>query len=497
MESTQRTQPNTLLRQQRLLRGWSLQHVVEQLCSLCQEEEDVPGVTADMVSKWERGERKPSRFYQTKLCLLYSTNADRLGFLEASDIREPVHAKEPRSSLVIPSFLPEPSTSTKAIDALLTQEKEGASETVAAHLLSLSGKQLAMLTTFGWTQEDIMKALQIVLQGETAMANMNRRQVLQLGASMLVFGGINFPTEEHPSTQKRTQLAQHIGESIVAGWTLFHTAGTAQVLAVSQSQLALIQQAHTTLHPDALPFLYSGAYRLMGAALYFQQRYKEAFYTHDCGYLAAIESRDTWNVAESLSWAAYVYQECNQHAKAIEAIQEALKVIENRQDEASLRLKAHLLACWAENATRLHEKRTASEKLESSEALLDQIAPNEEFDRTKWHQQAGNCAMINGDYATAARHFQEALDSLPHHWTLRHAITLVPLASAYAHIGERDKSLEVADKALPALTAMNATLMLQQFAEYIRHDLIEAYPGDPQVQAFVANTRQRLPQLSC
>ena len=497
MESTKRTQPNALLRQQRLLRGWSLQHVVEQLCSLCHEEEDVPGVTADMVSKWERGERKPSRFYQTKLCLLYNTTADRLGFLEITDIREPIQIQESRSSLAIPTFLPEPSTSTKAIDALLTQEKEEASEAVAAHLLTLSGKQLATLTTFGWTQEDIMKALKIVLQGETAMANMNRRQVLQLGASMLVFGGINLPTEEHPSTQKRTQLAEHIGESIVAGWTLFHTAGTTQVLAVSQSQLALIQQAHTMLYPDALPFLYSGAYRLMGAALYFQQRYKEAFYTHNRGYLAAIESRDAWNIAESLSWEAYVYQECNQHTKAIEAIKEALKVIENRRDEPSLRLKAHLFACWAENATMLHEKRIASEKLELSEALLDQLAPNEEFDRTKWHQQAGNCAMIHGDYATAARHFQDALDSLPKHWTLRHAITLVPLASAYARIGERDKSLEVADKAVPTLTAMNATLMLHQFADYIRHDLIEAYPGDPQVQAFVANTRQHLPQLSC
>ncbi len=235
----------------------------------------------------------------------------------------------------------------------------------------------------------------------------------------------------------------------------------------------------------------------MGAALYFQQRYKEAFYAHNRGYLAAIESHDTWNIAESLSWAAYIYQECNQHAKAIEAIQEALKIIGNRQDEASRRLKAHLFACWAENATMLHEKRTASEKLESSEALLNQLAPNEEFDRTKWHQQAGNCAMINGDYATAIRHFQEALGSLPQHWTLRHAITLVPLASAYARIGEREKSLEIADKAVPALTAMNATLMFQQFTNYIRHDLIEAYPRDSQVQSFVTITRQRLPELSC
>src|SRR5690348_1028208 len=128
MESTQHTQPNSLLRQQRLLRGWSLQHVVEQICSLCEEDDDVPGVTKDMVSKWERGERKPSRFYQTKLCLLYGATADRLGFLEPSEMSQPAQVKEPRSSLVIPSFLPEPSSSIKTIDALLTHEKAEVSE---------------------------------------------------------------------------------------------------------------------------------------------------------------------------------------------------------------------------------------------------------------------------------------------------------------------------------------------------------------------------------
>src|SRR5215471_5187454 len=133
MESTQRTQPNKLLRQQRLLRGWSLQHVVEQLCLLCQEEEDVPGVSADMVSKWERGERKPSRFYQTKLCLLYNTTADQLGFLDALDSQKPSPTNELHSTLTIPSYIPDPSNSTKAIDAFLNLQNDEASIALAAY----------------------------------------------------------------------------------------------------------------------------------------------------------------------------------------------------------------------------------------------------------------------------------------------------------------------------------------------------------------------------
>jgi tetratricopeptide (TPR) repeat protein/transcriptional regulator with XRE-family HTH domain len=496
METTQNTQPNARLRRQRLLRGWSLKHVVEQLCTLCGEEEEIPGVTPDMVSKWERGERKPSHFYQTKFCLLYNTTADQLGFLETLDISDLPQTHELRSAITSPSFIPSSSTSTKAIDALLDHNKEETSEVLASHLLVLSSRQLATLTTLGWTQRDIMSALQIVLQGESAMANMNRRKVLQLGAGLMLLGGVDLLAEEHPSAQKRAELSQNLAEGIVAGWTLFHTTGTAQVLAVSQSQIALIQQAHSMLYPDTIPYLNSGAYRLMGAALYFQGRYKEAYTAHDLGYLAAIESHDAWNIAESLSWEAYVYQECGQHTKAIEAIDEALRRIGNRTDEAALRLKAHLLACWAENAMKLRHKHIAEKKLEASEALLDLLTPNEEFDRTKWHQQAGNCAVGNGDYTTAASHFQKALESLPQHWTLRHAITLIPLAATYAQLRERDKSLEVAEKAIPVLVAMNATLMHKQFAEYVQHNLLNAFPNDSKVQRFIADAQQRLPQLN-
>src|SRR6266702_6956152 len=113
MESIDKAKPNTLLRQQRLLRGWSLREVVDQLCKLCEEEKDIPGITADMVSKWERGERKPSRFYQTKLCLLYHTTADQLGFLETLDLQEPSPSSETHSVLAAPSFLPGPSASTQ------------------------------------------------------------------------------------------------------------------------------------------------------------------------------------------------------------------------------------------------------------------------------------------------------------------------------------------------------------------------------------------------
>lgn len=62
--------PNTMLRRERQLRGWSQQKVA----SLVETSEDV-------VSRWERGERKPGPFFQEKLCTLYGKSAEELGFL--------------------------------------------------------------------------------------------------------------------------------------------------------------------------------------------------------------------------------------------------------------------------------------------------------------------------------------------------------------------------------------------------------------------------------
>jgi transcriptional regulator with XRE-family HTH domain len=62
--------PNSILRRERQLRGWSQQKVAR----LVETSEDV-------VSRWERGERKPSPFYQEKFCALYGKTAEELGFL--------------------------------------------------------------------------------------------------------------------------------------------------------------------------------------------------------------------------------------------------------------------------------------------------------------------------------------------------------------------------------------------------------------------------------
>jgi len=72
---------NPLLKRQRELRGWSQARVAEELQAL------YPGiaVTGKMVGRWESGKRRTSSYYQEKLCVLFQTSADKLGFIPLDD----------------------------------------------------------------------------------------------------------------------------------------------------------------------------------------------------------------------------------------------------------------------------------------------------------------------------------------------------------------------------------------------------------------------------
>src|SRR4029434_9512747 len=76
--------PNVQLRELRLRLNLTLEEVAEGLTALAWERFAVRvGVNAGMVGKWERGEKRPSRFYQRLFVLLYGVPGEQLGFRRA------------------------------------------------------------------------------------------------------------------------------------------------------------------------------------------------------------------------------------------------------------------------------------------------------------------------------------------------------------------------------------------------------------------------------
>jgi transcriptional regulator with XRE-family HTH domain len=85
--------PNDLLRYEREKRGWSQNRLAELI-----------GADPTMISRWECGERKPSSFYQEKLCNLFGRDAIELGLVEQRKNVQSAQAATP--SLVLHSLKP-------------------------------------------------------------------------------------------------------------------------------------------------------------------------------------------------------------------------------------------------------------------------------------------------------------------------------------------------------------------------------------------------------
>src|SRR5262245_50525441 len=99
--TTTRPRPRPRLRALREERGWTQQEVAEQVSRLAwlRRHEHV-GVNADMVSKWERGEKQPTPRYRELLCLLFETDAHGLGLGGPAPAEASAHSEVDGDSLI-------------------------------------------------------------------------------------------------------------------------------------------------------------------------------------------------------------------------------------------------------------------------------------------------------------------------------------------------------------------------------------------------------------
>jgi tetratricopeptide (TPR) repeat protein len=488
--ASKRRKPNERLRYQRHLHGWTLREVADKLYDLCaSEEQRESGMSADTVGRWELGVSKPSLFYQQKLCALFGQSAEELGLIEPlppPQARLPGVASRRQQGAPVP--LP---SSSQPID-LLAEVSGLPPEELLGVWLAAGAADLSALCAQGWTLEEVLSSLQVVLKGVQAMPNVSRRKLLQLGAAAML-SSVAVPEGNHLSAEERSRLHSALGESIAAGWKLFHTSSMPQVLAVGQAQLYLVQQAHSLLSSRERSMFYSSVYNLVGKATHFQGHYQQALDAHINAHVAAIATGDPWFVTQSLICQADSYQALGQHTQAIEAIEEALHIVGNPTDEAQIRSKAQLLASWADNAITLKEWILAEEKLEASATLLDQIHPNEQFDQASWLQLKGKYTFEKGDYGKATEHLEAALRKISPNWIVRQVLILLPLVAAYTWQGDRDACLATANMAFSAIKTLNAPTVNKLYATSLQ-GLLEEFPNDAQVRTFVAD---KVPQLHC
>lgn len=467
---------------------------------------DLTGLSKSTIERAERGE-PVSGYTQQQLCSFFEKTAQELGLVSEAceDVEDMSSEPVQRQGVVATSFsqpmqravvLPTPSIVTRyqPMDTRMMVDEASPEQQLGAWL-ARGASDLAGLFDEGWTLENLLESLEVLLKGVQAMPNFARRRFLQLGAAAMV-SGIPMPTSKHVSFEEKAQLSTALSESIVAGWKLFHTAGNAQVLAVGQAQLYLVQQCHSTLPSRDRSMFYTSVYNLIGKALYFQERHEASLEAHTNAHIAAMSTGNPWFVTQSLICQADCHQTLNQHAQAIEALEEALHIVGNPTEIGLIRTKAHLLACWADNAISLGEYSTAQRQLDASAAFLDQLEPSEEFDRATWLQLVGKYAFATGDYAKAIQHYEEALAALPPNWIIRQAFILIPMMVTYACMRDRSASLALADRAASVVNTLNAPSTNKQFVDAVRLALLGAFPGDEQVLKFTSDLKYKVPVLN-
>lgn len=382
-------------------------------------------------------------------------------------------------------------TPVQAIDLLAAQPNIVTGEHAGAWL-ALGTSHLAHLFDEGWSLENILNSLRVVMQGAQGIPAITRRKLLQLSSAAML-SSIALPMSEHISEEERVRLTNALGKSIADGWTLFHIASPAQVLAVSRSQLTLLQLVHTDVYASILPMLYSGVYRLTGATLHFQGKFEQAHKAHEKAYAAALDYADMWNMGQSRSWQAYGWNTQGNYAEALRVADVALRLIALQNDIESIRLRARLLAFGAENTALLGDEQGTETRLDTSKQLLEYLPmPHEEFDHTSWLRQAGICALYLQQNNMAAERLQQALDELPTNWSLRYLSTALPLAKAYTRMRERDLALNVVQNTVPVIQSVQAGTFTEEFQSFLQDDLLKSFPGDKRCQRAIIDAQKQL-----
>jgi transcriptional regulator with XRE-family HTH domain len=213
--------PNHQLQQQRELRGWSQREVALQL------QARFPGaaVTANDVRRWEKGERKPGPYYRPKLCVLFGTTEEQLGFTSPSvssdqiaeqDATDEKAQRQPTSSTIPTSPTntekTEESTDTNVLLAKTlhisvihdtAQKIETQSAITPAVIIDFpyeldSNTQNDVSSPFSDDKfEDIMNTRQESQPGETSEESVNRRDANKvLGTFGLHLFGSNATSDE-------------------------------------------------------------------------------------------------------------------------------------------------------------------------------------------------------------------------------------------------------------------------------------------------------------
>ena len=440
MADERAARPLPRLRKARESRHLTQAEVAERLAELAwYRDHSRLGISSDMVSKWERGEKRPSRLYRQLLCLLFGTSLEELGLGTA--------ARMSSSEITPVSDVP-------WADVLVALGADG----------QLLHHQLNQL----W-ENDLVR----------------RRELLKsigLASAVSALDSLTGPlprlmsvrAEPRPDPDTLDGLT-----SLAARYQkLYHcTAPRVLITPVAAHLLtveALLGQEVGLRQRSRLLANHSQVSQLAGRLAFFDLRDQlsaRGYFT--AAYDSAIAADDACLAAGALGHLSFVSASARQWSAADDHLHHARMHAERVGNPV---VRSWLAAVASEIHANARDERATLLALDEARRLLNggtgqaQPAWFDYYDNTRFHGFEGYALLRLGRWAEAHRQLHGALRSLPSTALKQRTVFLTDLASVSIRQGDIDHACDVAVDAANALTAQPYATSMQRLRN-LRSDL--------------------------
>ncbi len=314
---------NTALCTQRKLRGWFQAKLAELI-----------GASEEMISKWERGKKRTSPYYQEKLCVLFGMNAEELGFLLPEHQLLVVTGEITQTSLD-PSLTLD---STQQATFLHMTQRESSSGLPNYSQGEMSQKEITRLLQeqllFSLSPEQV-ELLYLLDQRDNEMAfNSSKRDTLRKIAAAFTIGPLAITDLEpwerlsmaqrasSPSSFLNATTLEHFQHLLLISWQLCNENQLVIAEEVLGSFLPQLLSLHA--HDPRISLLAASGLYLQSMFAHHHLRLSDKVRLCEQSMSYAHEASDTNTLVSALIELALAYEYTRQPEKRLAALQEAL-----------------------------------------------------------------------------------------------------------------------------------------------------------------------------
>jgi tetratricopeptide (TPR) repeat protein len=473
-------QPNTLLRKQRELRGWSLQEVADQIARLCEAEQKGAAVNLYMVSRWEAGIHRPTPFYRTKLCQLYNLSAAELGFIASPQFEQHTSIQPGDSASEthkdIGDALPKQVHDAKTLELLSPTNYAFRSPLFSIPPASITAHEnnLDLMRSYRQMLHDqLMLASTILILSPSMKWAARRAELSAPSVTEMAIDELEDITQSYWRLCKNTSL-DLLGNLLEHFQTVIHLLRRPQPIEIALRLYSLAGECT----------------QLLGKTLYDVQEYLLAwfYYAFSLKAAQAASNHELW--ATGLGRMSLLLMYWKRPQEALPFLQEARQLTIQ-----SPRIRCWLAAIEAETHAHLGDAEACDIALANAKTLITNESIGEDryatgFNPSRLAGYEGACFVRLRQSARALPALQQAVASLDPQAIRRRSTLFADIGLVHAQMGNIEQACQFAIEAL-AITTQTRSLSVLERVRLIRTEL-EPWEEDENIQTLEKHLQQTL-----